>query len=29
MVIVAGQRVLRKSMSADVIREWAPVAKDE
>jgi hypothetical protein len=29
MVIIAGQRVLRKSMSADVIREWAPVAKDE
>jgi hypothetical protein len=29
MAIIAGQRVLRKSMSADVIREWAPVAKDK
>jgi hypothetical protein len=29
MAIIAGQRVLRKSMSADAIREWAPIAKDE
>jgi hypothetical protein len=29
MAIIAGQRVLRRSMSADVIREWAPIAKDE
>ncbi len=29
MAIIPGQRVLRKSMAADVIREWAPIAKDE
>jgi hypothetical protein len=29
MAIIAGQRALRKSMAADVIREWAPIAKDE
>src|SRR6267142_2548419 len=29
MAIIAGQRVLRKSMSADAIPEWAPIAKDE
>ena len=29
MAIIAGQRVLRKSMAADVIREWAPIAKGE
>jgi hypothetical protein len=29
MAIIAGQRVLRKNMAADVIREWAPIAKDE
>jgi hypothetical protein len=29
MAIIAGQRVLRKGMAADVIREWAPIAKDE
>ena len=29
MAVIAGQRVLRKSMAADVIREWAPIAKDE
>jgi hypothetical protein len=27
MAIIAGQRVLRKSMSADVTREWAPIVK--
>ena len=25
MAIIAGQRVLRKGMAADVIREWAPI----
>ncbi len=29
MAVIAGQRVLRKSMAADVIRAWAPIAKDE
>ena len=29
MAMIAGQRTLRKSMAADVIREWVPIAKDE
>ena len=28
MAIIAGQRALRKSIAADVIREWAPIAKE-
>ncbi len=28
MAIIAGQRALRKSLAADVIREWAPIAKE-
>jgi len=28
MAIIAGQRVLRKGMAADVIREWAPINRE-